>query len=133
MEPIQDIIVGFVCKNGLARSVTAEREYKRLCRERGIKVKTFSAGLFPRYEKRDIIENLCHYLGKYVLRRQLTKKQADSANIIFAMDKNAPEVLIQDYKQSPQKILKTYIKDNHWVMFDPKLRQLSREVLLEYI
>lgn len=123
----------FVCKNGLARSITAEKEYKKLCKQRGIEVKTSSAGLFPRYEKRDIIENICHYFGKYILRRQLTKKQADNANIIFAMDRNAPEVLIQDYKQSSQKILKAYIEDNHWVMFDPKLRQLSQEALLEYI
>jgi predicted protein tyrosine phosphatase len=104
----------FVCAANRNRSPTAEAVFRALAAQAGVEVKVGSAGLSPFSE------------------RPMTKKLADSADLIFVMEDYMARELETAFGQDPAKIVCLDIPDIY-LRDDPLLVHLLRETLAPFV
>jgi predicted protein tyrosine phosphatase len=103
----------FICSANRNRSKAAERLCKQISQAKGEDIQCESAGVNPLAVK------------------QVTKKAADRADIIFVMEDYMKATLIKEYQQPPGKIICLDIPDIYFIN-DPELEMILKQKLEPY-
>lgn len=124
-----------VCDLNFARSITAAFVLKKQARERGLDIKIETAGLFNNKRKRNMLENFCYYLKRYVPlfhKSQLTKAKTENADIIYVMDEEMKKEIAKKYNYPEVKIYNLNISSRYWFPYTKNLIKEIEESIVEY-